>query len=195
MTRKKTSRKSYTRSNSRTRSKSKKVVKRKKSKRQTRQIRQTKRGGMEGPWNFEAMNPQGFGQPQESALPTGPLTECQTLECKKRRAEVALEQVKEELEEITTQLQDARAREQLNSLLIPLNKAYGEISNMVTSSASSVAGNVRRRSGELGKIASKQISKRVITPVAKRAKGRFAPGTPGYLALQQLEDSSERFGR
>jgi uncharacterized membrane-anchored protein YhcB (DUF1043 family) len=195
MARKKTSRKSYTRSNSRTRSKSKKVVKRKKSKRQTRQIRQTKRGGMEGPWNFEAMNPQGFGQPQESALPTGPLTECQTLECKKRRAESALEQVKEELEEITTQLQDARAREQLNSLLIPLNKAYGEISNMVTSSASSVAGDVRRRSGELGKIVSKQISKRVVTPVAKRAKRRFAPGTPGYLALQQLEDSSERFGR
>jgi len=193
MARKKTSRKSYTRSNSKSRSK--KVVKRKKSKRQKRQKRQTKRGGMEGSWNFEAMDPQGFGQPQESALPTGPLTECQTLECKKRRAEVALEQVKEELEEITTQLQDARAREQLNSLLIPLNKAYGEISNMVTSSASSVAGNVRRRSGELGKIASKQISKRVVTPVAKRAKGRFAPGTPGYLALQQLEDSSERFGR
>lgn len=189
MARKKTSRKSYTRSNSRSKTRSKKVVKRKKSK------RQTKRGGMEGPWNFEAMNPQGFGQPQESALPTGPLTECQTLECKKRRAEAALEQVKEELEEITTQLQDARAREQLNSLLIPLNKAYGEISNMVTSSASSVAGNVRRRSGELGKIASKQISKRVVTPVAKRAKRRFAPGTPGYLALQQLEDSSERFGR
>ena len=188
MARKKTSRKSYTRSNSR-KSRSKKVVKRKKSK------RKTKRGGMDGSWNFGAMNPQGFGQPQESALPTGPLTECQTLECKKRRAEAALEQMKEELEAITTQLQDARAREQLNSLLIPLNKAYGEISNMVTSSASSVAGDVRRRSGQLGKLASKQISKRVVTPVAKRAKRRFAPGTPGYLALQQLEESSERFGR
>jgi len=190
MARKKTSRKTYTRSNSRVKSRSKtrtkKVVKRKKSK------RQTKRGGM---WNFGAMDPQGFGQPQESALPTGPLTECQTLECRKRRAEDALEQMKEELEAITTQLQDARAREQMNSLLIPLNKAYGEISNMVTSSASSVAGNVRRRSGELGKIAAKQISKRVVTPVAKRAKGRFAPGTPGYLALQQLGESSERFGR
>jgi hypothetical protein len=192
MARKKTSRKTYTRSNSRSKTRTKKVVKRKKSK---RQIRQTKRGGMEGMWNFEAMDPHGFGQPQESALPTGPLTECQTLECRKRRAEDALEQMKEELEAITTQLQDARAREQMNSLLIPLNKAYGEISNMVTSSASSVAGNVRRRSGELGKIASKQISKRVVTPVAKRAKRRFAPGTPGYLALQQLEDSSERFVR
>ena len=195
MARKKTSRKSYTRSNSR-KSRSKKVVKPKKSKRQRRrQIRQTKRGGMDGSWNFGALDPQGFGQPQESALPTGPLTECQTLECRKRRAEAALEQMKEELEAITTQLQDARAREQMNSLLIPLNKAYSEISNMVTSSASSVAGDVRRRSGELGKIASKQISKRVVTPVAKRAKGRFAPGTPGYLALQQLEESSERFGR
>jgi hypothetical protein len=190
MARKKTSRKTYTRSNSRkSRTKTQKVAKRKKSK------RQTKRGGMESMWNFGAMDPQGFGQPQESALPTGPLTECQTLECRKRRAEDALEQMKEELEAITTQLQDARAREQMNSLLIPLNKAYGEISNMVTSSASSVAGNVRRRSGELGKIAAKQISKRVVTPVAKRAKGRFAPGTPGYLALQQLGESSERFGR
>jgi len=192
MTRKKTSRKRYTRSNSRKKSRSKKVVKRKKSK---RKIRQTKRGGMEGAWNFEAMNAMGFQDDSGTALPTGPLTECQTLECKKRRAEAALEQMKEELDTITTQLQDARAREQMNSLLIPLNKAYSEISNMVTSSASSVAGNVRRRSGQLGKIASKEISKRVITPVAKRAKRRFAPGTPGYSALQRLEESSERYGR
>ena len=96
----------------------------KKNKSKSRKRSYRKKGGMEG-WQGSQFPPgsnlskelnesMGVQNPsfQEQA-PYGPLSECQTLECKKRRAEIALETAKEELEKTLIELNDARDRERL----------------------------------------------------------------------------------
>lgn len=192
MARKKTASKSGSRSNPR-KSKTKKVVKRKKSTR-----RKIKRGGMQGSWNFDAMGPEGFQQPQGSTVPTGPLTECETLECRKRRAEVALETAKEELESITLELNNARDRERMNQVLIPLQNALDGINN-ITSTAMSYSSRKLSREGKRLGIKGKRAIGKTAAKTAKRVASLAAanlPLTPEDRGrLLGFQESAERFDR
>ena len=191
MARKKTS-KSGSRSNPR-KSKTKKVVKRKKSTR-----RKIKRGGMQGSWNFDAMGPEGFQQPQGRDVPTGPLTECETLECRKRRAEVALETAKEELESITLELNNVRDRERMNQVLIPLQNALDGINN-ITSTAMSYSSRKLSREGKRLGIKGKRAIGKTAAKTAKRVASLAAanlPLTPEDRGrLLGFQESAERFDR
>mgnify|MGYP006088148887 CR=1 FL=1 len=193
MARKKTTSKSVSRSNPR-KSKTKKVVKRKKSTRR----RQIKRGGMQGPWNFDAMGPEGFQQPHGRAVPAGPLTECETLECRKRRAEVALETAKEELESITLELNNARDRESMNQVLIPLQNALDGINN-ITSNAMSYSSRKLSREGKRLGLKGKRAIGKTAAKTAKRVASLAAANLPltpeDRRRLLGFQESAERFDR
>lgn len=128
----------------------------------------------------------------------GPLSECQTLECKKRRAEIALETAREELEKITTELNDARDRERMNQILIPLQNAYNEISNMTTNALSYSSKNLSKKAKRLGVQGKKAIGK-TAAKTAKRAAALASANlslTPENRSdLLNFQQSAERFDR
>jgi len=128
----------------------------------------------------------------------GPLSECQSLECKKRRAEIALEMVKEELEQITMELNDARDRERMNKILVPLQNAYNEITTMSSNAMSYSAKKLRKEGNKLGLKGKRAIGK-VAAKTAKRAAALASQNlslTPEYRgSLSDFQQSAERFDR
>lgn len=181
----------------------------KKNKSKSRKRTNRKKGGMEG-WQGSQFPPgsnlskelnesMGVQNPsfQEQA-PYGPLSECQTLECKKRRAEIALETAKEELEKITIELNDARDRERMKQILVPLQNAYNEISNMTTNAVSYSSKNLRKKAKRLGVQGKKAIGKTVAKTAKKAAalasaKLSLTPENRGDLL--KFQQSAERFDR
>ena len=134
---------------------------------------------------------------QEQA-PYGPLSECQSLECKKRRAEVSLETAKEELERITLELNDARDRERMNQLLLPLQNAYNEISS-ITSNAVSYSSKKLSKEGKRLGVKGKRAIGKTAAKTAKRLASLAAanlPLTPEDRGrLLGFKQSAERFDR
>lgn len=181
----------------------------KKNKSKNRKRTYRKRGGM-NEWQGEDFPPgsnlskqlnesMGIQNPSfQEQQPYGPLTECQSLECKKRRAEIALERAKEELERLTNELNDARDRERMNQILIPLQNAYNEITTMTTNVASYSVKKLRKERDKLGIKGKKAIGK----AAAKTAKYAAAiasknlPLTPeNRSGLLDFQRSAERFDR
>lgn len=181
----------------------------KKNKSKSRKKTNRKRGGM-NEWQGSEFPPgsnlskqlnesMGIQNPSfQEQQAYGPLTECQSLECKKRRAEMALEMAREELEKITMELNDAKDRERMNQILIPLQNAYNEITTMTSNAASYSVKKLRKKGEKLGIKGKKAIGK----AAAKTAKYAAAIAsknlqlTPENRAnLLDFQQSAERFDR
>jgi len=173
--------------------------------------RRSKRGGAEpGQWNWPAMGAEGFGESGETPLPTGPLSECQSLECKKVKAQRAVEVAVAALEAITIELQDAREREKMQQLLVPLQMVATQLNTMVATgatSASQMLGDMSTSASQMGKSVGRRSLKRVrdlgvqaahygakgIGAAARRQNKSYAPGSKQAIALQRMIESSNRF--
>lgn len=181
----------------------------KKNKSQSRKRTYRKKGGM-NEWQGNEFPPgsnlskqlnasMGIQNPSfQEQQAYGPLTECQSLECKKRRAEIALETAKEELEKITNELNSAKDKERINQILIPLENAYNEITSMSSKAISYSAKKLRKEGKKLGVKGKKAIGK-AAAKTAKRAAALASQNlalTPENRAgLLNFQQSAERFDR
>ena len=182
-----------------------------KTKRQVTKRRRSKRGGAEpGAWDFNSMGPNAFLDTRETTLPTGPPTECQSLECKKAKAQKAVEVAMAALEQVTIELQDAREREQMQQLLVPLQRVAAQLNTMVSTGATSTSqmlGDVANSASRMGQagvrrslknardlgVRAAHLGARGIGSVARHRKKNLAPGSKQALAYQSMIDSSNRF--
>lgn len=181
-------------------------------KRSIKKRKYNKKGGSNEEWRGSEFPPgsnlskdlarsMGVEQPsfqEQQAL--GPLTECQSLECKKRRAEMQLEKAKQELEMITGQLNDAIIREQMNKIYIPIQNAINEISNISSKAVSYSSKKIRDKGKKLGIQGTKGISKGTRYGAKKAAALANKSGILGpeqRIAIQrgvdEYVDSAERF--